>query len=54
MPRVMSCPRPASSTRTIMAPGISWGVKAGLRDGVTTPMDLELGTINVEPWYAHA
>ena len=32
--------------------GNLWGVKAGLRDGVTTPMDLELGTINVEPWYA--
>ena len=32
--------------------GKSWGVKASLRDGVTTPMDLELGTINVADWYA--
>jgi len=32
--------------------GNPWGVKASLRDGVTTPMDLELGTINVDGWYA--
>ena len=32
--------------------GTAWGVKASLRDGVTTPMDLELGTINVDSWYA--
>ena len=32
--------------------GSAWGVKASLRDGVTTPLDLELGTINVDPWYA--
>ena len=32
--------------------GNPWGVKASLRDGVTTPMDLELGTINVNEWYA--
>lgn len=32
--------------------GNSWGAKASLRDGVTTPMDLELGTINVADWYA--
>ncbi len=32
--------------------GNLWGVKVGLRDGVTSPMDLELGTINVDAWYA--
>ncbi|MDJ0938425.1 MAG: hydrolase [Woeseiaceae bacterium] len=32
--------------------GSRWGVKASLRDGVTTPMDVELGTINVAGWYA--
>ena len=32
--------------------GNPWGVKASLRDGVTTPMDLELGAINVDAWYA--
>ncbi len=32
--------------------GTPWGVKASLRDGVTTPMDLELGAINVDEWYA--
>jgi hypothetical protein len=32
--------------------GNAWGVKTSLRDGVTTPMDLELGTINVDGWYA--
>jgi len=32
--------------------GNPWGVKASLRDGVTSPMDLELGTINVDAWYA--
>lgn len=31
--------------------GSLWGVKASLRDGVTTPMDLEIGTINVKGWY---
>ena len=31
--------------------GSPWGVKASLRDGVTTPMDLELGAINVSGWY---
>ncbi|UCD68848.1 MAG: amidohydrolase family protein [Betaproteobacteria bacterium] len=32
--------------------GNPWGVKASLRDGVTTPLDLELGTINIDAWYA--
>ena len=32
--------------------GSLWGVKASLRDGVTTPMDLEIGAINVDGWYA--
>jgi hypothetical protein len=32
--------------------GNRWGVKASLRDGVTTPLDLEVGTINVGEWYA--
>ena len=32
--------------------GNLWGVKAGLRDGITTPMDLEMGAINVGAWYA--
>ncbi len=32
--------------------GNAWGIKASLRDGVTTPMDLELGTINIDAWYA--
>jgi N-acyl-D-aspartate/D-glutamate deacylase len=32
--------------------GNPWGVKVSLRDGVTTPLDLELGTINVGAWYA--
>ena len=32
--------------------GNPWGVKASLRDGVTTPMDLELGAINIDDWYA--
>ena len=32
--------------------GNLWGVKTSLRDGVTTPLDLELGTINVEEWYS--
>jgi len=31
--------------------GSLWGVKAGLRDGVTTPMDFEIGAINVDAWY---
>ena len=32
--------------------GSFWGVKACLRDGVTTPMDFEIGVINVDKWYA--
>lgn len=32
--------------------GNLWGVKASLRDGVTTPLDLELGVINVDAYYA--
>ena len=32
--------------------GNPWGVKASLRDGVTTPLDLEMGVINVEGYYA--
>ena len=32
--------------------GNLWGVKASLRDGVTTPLDLELGAINIDAWYA--
>lgn len=32
--------------------GNLWGVKAMLRDGVTTPLDLEYGHINVADWYA--
>ncbi len=32
--------------------GSLWGVKVGLRDGVTTPMDFEIGAINVAAWYA--
>ena len=32
--------------------GNLWGVKASLRDGVTTPLDLELGVINVGDYYA--
>ena len=32
--------------------GNAWGIKASLRDGVTSPMDLELGTINIDDWYA--
>jgi N-acyl-D-glutamate deacylase len=31
--------------------GSEWGVKVSLRDGVTTPMDFELGAINVGKWY---
>jgi len=31
--------------------GSLWGVKATLRDGVTTPMDFEIGAINVAAWY---
>ena len=34
------------------ANGNLWGMKAALRDGVTTPMDLELGSINIDDWYA--
>ena len=34
------------------ANGSTWGSKAALRDGVTTPMDLELGCINIDEWYA--
>ncbi|MES0385593.1 MAG: amidohydrolase family protein [Hyphomicrobium sp.] len=32
--------------------GSLWGVKVGLRDGVTTPLDFEIGAINVAAWYA--
>ncbi len=32
--------------------GIIWNAKIGLRDGVTSPMDLEYGNINVDQWYA--
>ena len=32
--------------------GSFWGVKVSLRDGVTTPMDFEIGVINVDKWYA--
>ena len=32
--------------------GNLWAVKTSLRDGVTTPMDLEFGNINVAKWYA--
>ncbi len=32
--------------------GSLWGVKVGLRDGLTTPMDFEIGAINVAAWYA--
>ena len=31
--------------------GSEWGVKVSLRDGVTTPMDFELGAINISKWY---
>ncbi len=31
--------------------GTAFGVKLSLRDGVTTPMDIELGAINVGKWY---
>ncbi len=27
-------------------------VQTSLRDGVTTPMDVELGAVNVDRWYA--
>ena len=29
-----------------------WGVKVNLRDGVTTQMDLEVGALNIDEWYA--
>lgn len=32
--------------------GNLWGVKVMLRDGVTSPMDLEFGNINSGAWYA--
>jgi hypothetical protein len=32
--------------------GNLWGIKVGLRDGITSFMDVELGTINVADWYA--
>ena len=32
--------------------GSLWGVRAMLRDGVTTPLDFEIGAINVGAWYA--
>ena len=31
--------------------GNLWGMKGALRDGVTTPMDLEMGCANIEEWY---
>ncbi|MGI9341535.1 MAG: hypothetical protein ACR2QV_01710, partial [Gammaproteobacteria bacterium] len=31
--------------------GNPWGVRATLRDGVTSPMDLEFGNLNVDAWY---
>jgi hypothetical protein len=31
--------------------GSLWGARVGLRDGVTTPMDFEIGAINVDAWY---
>ena len=34
------------------ANGSTWGSKAALRDGLTTAMDLELGCLNIEQWYA--
>jgi hypothetical protein len=34
------------------AAGNAWGAKVGLRDGVTTPMDLEVGSLNIDAWYA--
>ncbi len=33
------------------ANGSTWGNKAALRDGVTTPMDLEVGSLNINEWY---
>ncbi|MGI9309792.1 MAG: aminoacylase [Gammaproteobacteria bacterium] len=32
--------------------GNLWGVRAGLRDGITSPMDLEYGNLNSADWYA--
>jgi len=32
--------------------GNPWAIKVALRDGITTPMDLEYGNINVDAWYA--
>ncbi len=32
--------------------GIIWNAKIGLRDGMTTPLDLEFGNMNVEKFYA--
>jgi N-acyl-D-amino-acid deacylase len=32
--------------------GNPFGVKVSLRDGITSPMDLEYGVINVDDWYA--
>jgi N-acyl-D-aspartate/D-glutamate deacylase len=32
--------------------GNPWAIKTGLRDGVTTPMDIELGSLNIDEWYA--
>ncbi|MFK8030145.1 MAG: aminoacylase [Gammaproteobacteria bacterium] len=29
-----------------------WGIKVNLRDGVTTQMDLEIGAVNIDEWYA--
>jgi hypothetical protein len=31
--------------------GNPWGVRATLRDGVTSPMDLEFGNLNADAWY---
>lgn len=31
--------------------GLIWNAKIGLRDGVTTPLDLEFGNMNVEKFY---
>ncbi|MBW3697749.1 aminoacylase [Vibrio sp. T187] len=32
--------------------GLAWNAKIGLRDGVTTPLDLEAGNLNVAGFYA--